>query len=98
MFDEDMSAFFNSGEFAVVASFTPAGGSPVSANVLLDTKTQDIFGDDVLSNEYVITFPKNSLPGVRKGDTGTVDGVSYKVREVKFISDGSLKTALLTKV
>ena len=98
MFTEDMTPFFSQSEFAVNATFTVSGGSSVSASVLFDAQTQDIFGDAALSDEYTITFPAASLPGLRSGDSGTVNGVQYRVRDVRLKSDGMLKTAKLAKV
>ena len=98
MFTEDMSAFFNQSEFAVQAAFTLSGGGNVSASVLFNAQTQDIFGDAALSDEYTITYPASALPGLRSGDSGTVNGVQYRVRDVRLKSDGALVTAKLSKV
>lgn len=98
MFTEDIGAFFNDAEFAVTATFTPSGGAPVSASVLFNVQTQEIFGDDVLSNEYVIVYPATALAGVKTGDSGTIGGVTYRVRDVKLRADGTLKVARLAKV
>lgn len=99
-FAEDLTVFFDQqGGFAVQASFTPAGGgTQVSASVIFDSPTEDILGGDGLSDEYSITYPSTSLPGIKGNATGTVDGVSYKVREVKLLDDGKLKRAMLSKV
>jgi hypothetical protein len=98
-FSEDMSVFFNAAEFALQASFVPSGGGAAqTANVILDAPTEPVFGGEVLSDDYMMTYPKTSLPGVRKGDVGTVGGVQYRVREVRQAGDGLVKTATLTKV
>ena len=98
MFTEDIGVFFNQSEFAVQAVFTPAGGgAPVSASVIFNAQTQQIFGDDVLSDEYVIIYPITALPGVKSGDYGTVDGVRFRVRDVRMKADGQLVEAKLAK-
>lgn len=99
-FAEDLSVFFSAAEFAVEASFAPsAGGAAETANVLLDSPTDEVFGGDVRSDEYKITFPASSLPSIRKGDRGVVNGVLFRVREnPRLLEDGKIKTALLTKV
>ena len=97
MFAEDISAFFNGSEFAVTAIFTPAGGAPVSTSVLFNAQTQDVFGDAVLSDEYVMTYATGELPGVKSGDYGTVAGVRYRVRDVRLKADGALTVAKLSK-
>ena len=98
MFTEDIGAFFNGSEFAVTATFAPAGGAPVSAQVIFNAQTQDVFGDAVLSDEYSIVYPTASLPGVKAGDRGTVNGIEYRIREIRMKADGSLVTAKLSKV
>lgn len=98
-FAEDMTVFFGQGDFAVQAVFTPAGGgASVSASVILDMPTEGVFNNEMLSDEYLITCASSSLPGIKAGATGTVDGTNYKVREVKMLDDGKLKQAKLTKV
>lgn len=99
MFAEDMSAFFSTSEMAVQAVFTPAeGGAPVSAAVIFKANTQDIFTGDVLSDEYSIVYPAGALSGVTAGDYGTVNGVRYRVRDVRVKGDGALIEAKLAKV
>lgn len=99
MFTEDISAFFSEGEFAVQAVFTPAaGGAPVSASVIFNAATEQLFGDDVLTNEYTMVYPAGSLPNIESGDSGTVAGVRYVVRDVRLKADGNLKIAKLAKV
>lgn len=98
-FAEDMTAFFSTAEFAVSATFTPAGGgASVSASVILDAPTEDILGGDGLSDEYAITYAATDLVGIKSGATGTINAVAYKVREVKLLDDGKLKRASLSKV
>jgi hypothetical protein len=98
VFTEDIGAFFNQSEFAVQAVFTPAGGgAPVSASVLFNAQTQEIFGNDVLSEEYTIVYASNALPGVKSGDYGTVNGAVYRVRDVRMKADGQLFEAKLSK-
>ena len=97
-FTEDMAAFFNTAEFAVVAVFTPAGGAQQQASVIFDAPTESILGDDQLSDEYAIMYPATDLPGVRAGDTGVIGGKQYKVREVRALDDGALKRARLSRL
>lgn len=98
-FAEDMSVFFDTAGFAVSATFTPsAGGAAQTASVILDSPTEEVFGGEGLSNEYLITYPTSSLVGIRKGDTGVIEGITYRVREVRLLDDGKLKTATLSKV
>lgn len=99
MFTEDLTAFFSQSEFAVQAVFTPSGGgAAVSASVIFNAETQDMFGDSVLSNEYTIVYSASDLPGIKSGDTGTVAGVQYRIRDIRLKGDGALVTAKLAKV
>lgn len=99
MFTEDIGAFFSEAEFAVTAIFTPTlGGAPVSASVIFNAQTQDVFGDAVLSDEFSIVYPATALVGVKAGDRGTVNGVEYKIRDIRLKADGTLVTAKLSKV
>lgn len=99
MFTEDMNVFFDAAVFAVTASFTPSGGGAVqSAAVIFDAITADVLDGDSLSDEFTITYPASDLLGVRAGDYGTIEGVSYRVREIMLTADGKLKMARLSKV
>lgn len=92
-FAEDMSAFFNTDEFAVVGV-----RNGVSANVLLDMPTVDVLDERVSSNDYNVTFPASVWAGIARGEQITVDGVAYKVREIKLLDDGKIKQLLVSKV
>lgn len=100
MFAEDLSVFFSADEFALEATFTPsAGGADETAHVIFNSPTEDVFGGDTRSHEYEMKYPATSLPSIRKGDTGTIEGVQYKLRETpRMIADGRLKSAKLAKV
>lgn len=98
-FTEDLSVFFSTAGFAVEATFVPAsGGAAQSAQVIFDSPTDDVMGGDSFSNEYSIMYQASQLPSVRKGDRGVVDGVTYRVREVRLMDDGRIKQAILTKL
>jgi len=85
-----LSVFFT--DFAVTASF-----GAQSTQVLRDAPDLELLGDAVLSREYAITYAASQLTGLKTGDTVTVDGVAYKVREVTSFDDGALMRATLTK-
>ena len=91
-FAEDMSVFFNQAEFALAAVW---GG--YTANVMLDKPDEDVLGGRVSSTDYLATMPAASLPGISRDETFSIDGATYKVREVKLLGDGAVKTLSLTK-
>ena len=90
--DEDLTVFLDDDDFAVGATF-----GAETANVLLDKPTGEVLGGEMLSTEYAIIYRAEDLTAVIKGSTGTVDGVSYRVREVTLVDDGALKRATLSK-
>lgn len=96
-FAEDMSVFFDTAVFAVPASFTPSGGSPLPASVLFDAPTVDVLSGQALSEDYKITLPVDVWPTAKRDDVVTVDGDTYTVRAVHLLDDGSLKQLALTK-
>lgn len=93
MLVEDVDAFFSADAFAVVATL-----GALTANVILDAPGDSLLGDRVASSNYSITFPADKLAGIKNADAITVDGVSYKVRDVFTLDDGKLKRAFLSKV
>lgn len=95
---DDLTPFFQTAEFAVVAAFTVHGGATQTAEVIFDAPTELLLGGEVLSDEYVITYPANKLVQVRSGDTGTIGGQRYRVREVRAQGDGLVKMAKLSKL
>ena len=81
------------------ATFVPAsGGAAQTPQVIFDSPTNDVLGADSFSTDYSIMYQASQLPSVRKGDRGVVDGVTYKVREVRLMDDGRIKQAILTKL
>jgi hypothetical protein len=93
----DVAVFFEA--FAVDAAWTPStGGGPYAARVILDSPDQTIMGDRVMSTEYLITLAANDFPGLKGGETISVAGSTFKVREVRLLDDGVIKNATLSKV
>lgn len=97
-FAEDMSVFFSADEFALQATFTPFGGAPLTANVLLDKPDEDVLGGRVSSTEYRMTLPAVAFPGITRGLSVTIAGTDYTVREVTLQGDGAIKTVSLSRV
>lgn len=80
---EDLGAFFN--DFGVSCT---AGA--VSALGILDMPSQVLVGDQVLSTDYTLTAKASDFGSLVYGDTITVAGVAYTVREARLIDDGAL--------
>lgn len=90
MFIEDLSPLF--ADFGLTAVF---GGHV--ATVLLDMPDEEVFGGMQQSTEYVMTYRQGDLPGLKSGDTGTVGGIAYGVRQVSMLDDGKLIKATLKR-
>jgi hypothetical protein len=88
MMTEDLSPMF--ADFGVTAVH-----GATSAQVLLDMPTASDLGGYALEGEYSITLPAASLPGLAMGETVTVSGTAYRVREVYLLDDGALKRVML---
>lgn len=98
-FAEDMSVFFNAGEFGTVATFTFPGRRAETAVVLLDSPTQDVLGSKAQSNEFAIRLPVAAFPGINRGHVVTINGADFEVRESPdLIDDGAVKHIKLTKL
>lgn len=88
---EDLTLFLN--DFGVSCT---AGA--VSAFGILDMPTQVLAGEMVLSTDYTLTARYADFGGLYYGDTITVDGVAYQVREVRKLDDGAFVEIALTKL
>jgi hypothetical protein len=51
-----------------------------------------------LSADYTIRFPASALPSLKAGDTVSIGGDSYRVRDVRGIGDGSERRADLSRL
>ena len=80
---EELSSFFN--YFGVSCT---AGA--VSALGILDMPTQVLAGDQVLSTDYTLTAKASDFGNLLYGDSITVAGVAYTVREARLIDDGAI--------
>ncbi|MDE8343964.1 MAG: hypothetical protein POG24_09105 [Acidocella sp.] len=65
---------------------------------ILDSPTEEILGNMVLSVDYKLTFATATLPGLDSGASVTVNGVAYTVRSVRMESDGVFSAAIMSKV
>jgi hypothetical protein len=106
MFTERVGDFFSTKDFAMVATWTPSSGGPQqSASVIKDSPDELLRGNrpasglgDVMTREYTILLQTAEFGGLKIGETITMEGANYKVRDVRLIEDGKTKAALLSKV
>lgn len=82
------------------ALWTPAVGGPQqSADVLFRAPTRDVLSGDATSTDFSIRYPASLFPGLKRGETITVSGAPFKVRENPHSElDGTRMMALLEEV
>ncbi|MBS1986001.1 MAG: hypothetical protein JST16_17705 [Bdellovibrionales bacterium] len=51
-----------------------------------------------LSADYTIRFPASALPSLAAGDTVSIAGSLYRVRDIRSIGDGSEQRASLSRL
>jgi len=91
-FAEDLTEFLSTDDFAVLAVF----GSPTqTVKVIKDAPGLQV--GDIISDEHSILGTAAELAGLKRGDSITVDGVAYKVREPFLQDDGKMKMITLSK-
>lgn len=93
-FTEDLGAFFSSDDFAVNVTW----GVQTATGILnAPDETAGVGVVGALSREYLLIYPVTKLVGLSTGQTLTVDGAAYTVREVRGIDDGNIMNATLAK-
>ena len=88
---EDLNLFLN--DFGVSCT---AGA--VSALGILDMPSQVVAGDMVLTTDYTLTARFADFGGLVYGDSITVNGANYQVRETRRLDDGAFVEIALQKV
>lgn len=78
---EDLDAFLDEEEFATPVSVTRADGVVLTLSGIYEDQYLDAqLGEYRMDHERPRVWCKQSdVPGVRKGDTCTVDGITYDV-------------------
>jgi hypothetical protein len=77
----------------------PAGGGPARTQQVGFSAPDDTVLDGLaLNTDYAITYPSSVFVGLAARDTVVIDGVSYQVRDVRAVGDGSEMRAKLTRL
>ena len=77
----------------------PAGGGPARTQQVGFFAPDDTVLDGLaLNTDYAITYPSSVFVGLAARDTAVIDGVSYQVRDVRAVGDGSEMRAKLTRL
>lgn len=92
----ERAIFFEVDDFAVTASYTPQGGSPVAVRGIYDQEYLEL--DSGGSVAFAINQPRfqcasASVASAAEGDTLVVSGVTYKITVVQ--PDGTGVTTLV---
>jgi riboflavin synthase alpha subunit len=69
----------------------------VTAQGILDMPSQVVADGMVLTTDYKLTCRAASFGTLKYGDSITVDGTAYTVRENMFVDDGKFCEIMLTK-
>ena len=91
MFAEDLGILF--------ADFgTDATWGAFTTKVIIDAATDDLLGGRILSTDYIMAMPTVEFPDIAKDAQITVGAITYRVREVRLISDGAIKELTVSKL
>lgn len=98
-FTEDLDQFFDTDEFAVVATFTKADLSTLQANVIFtdESDQENVFDTAIERHAAYITVPSSYLPGVVRGDGVNVNATDYTIERIEKDGIGMKNLYLKTK-
>ncbi|PJK07659.1 hypothetical protein CO610_08400 [Lysobacteraceae bacterium NML95-0200] len=92
------SAAANAG-LTVRCRWFPAGGGAAQTRQVGFTAPDDTALDGLtLNTDYAITYPASVFVGLAVRDTVNVSGVTYQVRDVRALGDGTEMRAKLTRL
>ncbi len=83
---DDLSSVFYTGDFSIVGTYTPSGGSPASVNGIFDDEDLEVDAGDgslVLQRSAKFTCSSGDVTGIAEGDAFTIAAVSYTVAYFK---------------
>lgn len=87
---ESPDVFLN--DFGVAVTFGSSTGKGI-----LDQPTEIIAGGMVLTTDYQLTVKTSDFTGMDRGDSITVAGSTYTIREVRAVDDGVFSHVFLSK-
>ena len=81
-------------------SWTPSGGGAAqTVDACFTQPARDVLSGEAFTVDPTISYPAAQLAGLKRGETVTVDGVAYKVREdPRTELDGSRVSVPLARV
>ena len=94
---DDLDVFF--ADFALDATWTPAGGSAQAGKVILDAPDAMVLGDMVISTETTLVFKSAQWSGIDEGQTVVIGSASYRLRQrPQAFDDGQLVRVEVAKL
>lgn len=93
---DDRAIFFSADDFGVTATYTPSGGGALSVNGIFDNEyfETDAGGEVAFALQQPMFHCRTAdVPSAAEGDSLTVSGVGYVVRNVR--PDGTGMTMLI---
>lgn len=78
--------------------FPASGGAAKTQQVGFSAPDDTILDGLALNTDYAITYPLSVFAGLAARDTVEIDGVTYQVRDVRALGDGSEMRAKLTRL
>ena len=98
MFDEDLSVFFDTDEFAIACVRQRAGQPDVPFSGILGVVDQDALQGYAVTAEHQLTYPTAAVQ-LAEGDTIAINAQMWRVRrDPTRVEDGSVSWALLSQV
>jgi hypothetical protein len=77
----------------------PSGGSPAEQHPVGFTAPDDTLLDGLaLNTDYAMTYPASVFVGLAAREAVEIDGVTYQVRDIRAVADGTEMRAKLTRV
>jgi hypothetical protein len=77
----------------------PSDGAPAQRHSVGFFSPDDtVLEGMMLNTDFVMTFPASALKGIAQRDPVEIDGVTFLVRELRTVGDGSEMRATLTRV
>lgn len=84
--------------FLQPCTWHPADGRPsVTASVGVAVADTTVLDQLARSTDTTMRFPSTALVGLARGDVVDLAGVSYQVRDIRAVGDGSEQVATLTR-
>ena len=74
------------------------GAVPQTARVGFSAPDDTILDGLALNTDYAVTYPASVFVGLAVRDAVEIDGVTYQVRDVRAVADGSEMRAKLTRL